>query len=80
MKAQLYRNTDTSLRTTVMKYCEKYPFSFLSDLLYCDSGAQVMYRKRNLTRLCLCRQAMLIWVSVGSASLRSVALTRGREK
>lgn len=36
-------------------------------------------RKKYLTRLCLCRQAMLIWVSVGSASLRSVALTRSKE-
>lgn len=37
-------------------------------------------RKKYRTRLCLCRQAMLIWVSVGSASLRSVALTRSKKK
>lgn len=36
--------------------------------------------KKNLTKLCLCREAMLIWVSVGSASLRSVALTRKKKK
>lgn len=39
-----------------------------------------MDRKGDLTRLCLCKQAMLIWVSVGSASLRSVVLTRGKKK
>lgn len=37
-------------------------------------------QQKHLTRLCLCRQAMLMWVSVGSASLRSVALTRSKEK
>lgn len=48
------------------------PFGF--HLSYFGSAAQVRYGEKNLTKLCLCRQAMLMWVSVGSASLRSVAL------
>lgn len=33
-----------------------------------------------LTRFCSCKRAMLMWVSVGSASLRSAALPGGGER
>lgn len=89
MKTQLYVSTDafsymdyvaTQVKTVVRQSHEKlfFPRWVVYIILRQRNTSEV--QKKYRTRLCLCRQAMLIWVSVGSASLRSVALTRSKKK
>lgn len=48
-------------------------------VLHQGPSKDTSYPHQVLTSFCSCKRAMLMWVRVGSASLRSAALPGGRE-